>query len=533
MNTLSSLSKEQQYAFKKYSQGQNLFITGPGGTGKTKLISFIVNDAIHRGIHIQVCAMTGCAATLLDCQARTIHSWAGIGIAKGPREKIIKSGLTKNRCKKMRKTRVLIVDEVSMMSVKVFEIIEEMTRIARKNSMPFGGLQVIFTGDFFQLPPIATAGEPDTELFCFESSKWHNVFPIENHIELKTMFRQRDPLYISILHDIRKGKISAEHRQILSQYVHRSIEKEDEIVPTKIFPLKSRVESVNTQMYDEIHTDEYVYEPTVQRDAVTYVENGCPISKEILEECGKLTPTEIQREIDYLINNTTGLKEELKLKIGCAVMCTSNLDLERGICNGLQGVITGFVNKPGKMSLPIVKFVNGIEMMMNLHHWQSDEYPVIVIGQIPLVLSWAMTIHKIQGATLQKAEMDIGRSIFEYGQIYVALSRVQSLDGLYLLGFNPLKIKANPKVLAFYEKIPEVPENIEKIEPLKTLDFKEFAYKESEEEQDKSLERMSEGTEENSTTKKIISDTAIATNINRLELYHSPKNPLLRVVKSK
>jgi ATP-dependent DNA helicase PIF1 len=481
----SGLSKEQQYAFDKYCQGKNLFVTGPGGTGKTKLIHDIVNHAIQVGTYVQVCAMTGCAATLLGCKARTIHSWAGIGIAKGARDKIVKNALTKNRCKKIRKTRLLIVDEVSMMSVKIFEIIEEIARIARKNSMPFGGMQIIFTGDFFQLPPISTAGESDTELFCFESERWTSVFPIGNHIELKTMFRQSDPLYISILQDIRKGKISAEHKNVLFQYINRPYNKEENggIVPTKIFPIKSRVESVNTHMFTEIDSQEYSYTPSIQTNALTYVESGALIPKDVLEECAKLTPTEMQREVDYLLNNTTGLKEELKLKVGCSVMCTCNLDLDRGICNGSQGVVVGFVDRPGKMSLPIVQFANGIkDMVMNMHYWQSDEYPSIIIGQIPLVLSWAMTIHKIQGATLAMAEMDIGRSIFEYGQIYVALSRVKSLDGLYLIGFNPSKIKANPRVLAFYEKIPEVPDIPDvAVGPSgqnSVLDFEEYAYKE-------------------------------------------------------
>ncbi len=131
-------------------------------------------------------------------------------------------------------------------------------------------------------------------------------------------------------------------------------------------------------------------------------------------------------------------------------MCTVNLDMERGICNGSQGVVTGFVGTDIK---PEVKFANGVTLVIGQHTWQSSDYPTIAIAQFPLQLAWAMTIHKIQGATLARAQIDIGNVIFEYGQTYVALSRIQSLDGLYLAGFNPGRIKANPRVKLFYAQM--------------------------------------------------------------------------------
>ena len=128
--------------------------------------------------------------------------------------------------------------------------------------------------------------------------------------------------------------------------------------------------------------------------------------------------------------------------------------MDNSICNGSQGIVIDFVvNKKDKTEQPVVRFANGIVKTITMNHWQSTEYPFIVVSQIPLCLAWAITIHKIQGASLQMAEMDIGKSIFEYGQTYVALSRVKSLDGLYLTDFQPEKIKANPKVVEFYKKI--------------------------------------------------------------------------------
>jgi ATP-dependent DNA helicase PIF1 len=164
----------------------------------------------------------------------------------------------------------------------------------------------------------------------------------------------------------------------------------------------------------------------------------------------------------------------LCLKEGAVVMCTVNLDMDNGICNGAQGIISGFKENDKGITLPEVTFVNGIKKVLDMHYVQSEEYPAIAIGQIPLCLAWALTIHKIQGATLTMADIDVGSQIFECGQTYVALSRVQSLNGLYLSAFNPNRIRINESVYAFYSSIPEqdykIEENI----------FKDFELQEDE-----------------------------------------------------
>jgi ATP-dependent DNA helicase PIF1 len=147
----------------------------------------------------------------------------------------------------------------------------------------------------------------------------------------------------------------------------------------------------------------------------------------------------------------------LALKKGVIVMCTANIDMENSICNGSQGVVVDF--EIGT-KIPIVAFSNGIKKRVDYEFFQSQDYPTICIGQIPLCLAWALTIHKIQGASLNIADMDLGNTIFEYGQTYVALSRVKSLEGLYLSAFNPTRIRANPLVADFYSKIP-APESID------------------------------------------------------------------------
>lgn len=165
-------------------------------------------------------------------------------------------------------------------------------------------------------------------------------------------------------------------------------------------------------------------------------------------------------------------------------MCTVNIDMESGICNGSQGTIIGVTTTGSGTgtgeALPIVKFSNGQVRTIQRHYWQSEEYPTIAIGQIPLTLAWALTIHKIQGATMSMAEIDIGQAVFEYGQTYVALSRIQTLDGLYLSAFHAHRIRANPKVTEFYKNIPKMEKR--DTEKKIVLDFEKYTYTEPEKE---------------------------------------------------
>ena len=471
MSTLFKLSPEQEYAFELFKQGKNLFITGPGGTGKSQLIKTIVNYCdIKFPKQYQVCAMTGCAAIILKMNAKTIHSWSGIKIARGTKDQIINS-IYKNRraSSNWKKVKVLIIDEVSMMSQKIFEVLEEAARIIRKRyASPFGGIQIVFCGDFFQLPPVGNIMEPETVNFCFQSSKWSQVFPLNNIIELTHIFRQKDDIYIKILNEIRYGKISDEHIEILNKYVNRKYnEEESGIVPPKLFPIKSKVECYNKSMFDKITTDCKTFNCIKSINLTTYVDSSVSIEPEILELCNNLTNEERSREIQYIIDNNP-INDTLELKIGAVVMCTTNVDLENGICNGSLGIVKGFSHD----NRPIIKFPT-IEIIMDTHSWQHNEYPSLAVSQFPLMLAWAMTIHKIQGATLPMAEIDIGKTIFEYGQIYVALSRIQSLDGLYLFGFHPMKIKANPFVIDFYNQIPKYNSNYysNKLEKIKNISY--------------------------------------------------------------
>jgi len=476
-----TLSPEQQFALSAFRRGENLFITGPGGTGKTKLIKHILSCGLGESKSaIQVCAMTGCAAILLECGARTFHSWSGIKLAKGAPDVIVANALrSKSVVAAWRKTRILIVDEVSMMSRKIFDICNAIAQRARNCTLPFGGMQVIFTGDFFQLPPVGNFGEPETEEFCFESDDWFSVFKLENHIQLKTVFRQSDPVYVDILSEIRTGKLSDQNLSILRERVGRTYDPSENngCILTKLFPTRVKADFVNQAQYAKIESEEKIMKCIRNKGALVYVDSGNILEPGVILKCSQLSENEKDHQIDIMIANSSCI-EILKLKRGAAVMCTANIDLESGICNGSQGVIVDFVAND-----PVVMFSNGCKKIINRHEWQSDDYPVLTIAQYPLCLAWALTIHKIQGATMAMAEMDLGNSVFEYGQTYVALSRIQSLNGLYLSAFKSEKIKANPKVSKFYQAIPVVdyPKMIEHVVVAsvdsKTIDFDRFAYK--------------------------------------------------------
>jgi ATP-dependent DNA helicase PIF1 len=452
------LSPEQRYALQLFQEGENVFLTGPGGTGKTMLIKLFMEDALSRNKKIQICAMTGCASLLLNCKARTIHSWSGLQLAKGPNDKIIFRMLNnKKAVQSWKSIDILVIDEVSMMSCKIFEILDLAARKIRNQfSKPFGGVQIIFSGDFYQLPPVGDISEVDTQQFCFESKRWSEVFSLDNHVELTTMFRQTDPIYQDILLNIRNGNIDQEQINILETYIDRVYdpEKNHGCVPTKIYPTLAKVNYVNKMMFDKlpgIHTE---YECIRKTNCTEYLDNCTKrFTKEDMDKSAHMTERDKNSELEKLIANSP-LQQILSLKIGASVMCIVNLDLENGICNGSIGVVEEFSQK--EIPLPVVRFSNGIKREIAIHYWQSDEYPAIAVGQFPLRLAWAITIHKIQGATLPMAEIDIGTSIFEYGQTYVALSRIQSLDGLYLTGFSVKNIHVHKKVKEFYSKIPKV-----------------------------------------------------------------------------
>ena len=436
-------SEEQREAFNKYIEGKNVFITGPGGTGKSELIKAIYRDAASKNKKIRVTALTGCAAVLLECKAKTIHSWAGIGLATNSNEEIIKKIIANYlKRKNWKSTHILIVDEVSMLSLKIFDLLNELGRQIRttQGHRPFGGIQLIFCGDFYQLPPVGDASEPDTRRFCFESANWDDVFDPENQIQLKKIFRQRDQNYAKILNQIREGRITRSSVATLLQHVNRPDTLA--ISPTKMFPTRMRVEMINNGEMSKLMGEAHKY------DIKAHYDLPVKDKKDII--CRSFTKDEKEIEINFLKNGML-CDKQIQLKVGAHVMCVVNIT--RGedlvLCNGSQGIVSAF-NEQGH---PVVKFHNGCDILIEPHIWPSEIIPGIGVSQIPLIMAWAITIHKAQGMSMDIAEIDVGSGVFECGQTYVALSRIKSLEGLYLTSFDVTKITINKRVKEYYQRL--------------------------------------------------------------------------------
>ena len=433
----------QQKAIDKFINKENIFITGPGGSGKSAVIRKIVEHADKTGIRYQVCGLTGCASVLLKCGAKTLHSWSGIGLGKGAIE-IVSHKVAANKYKRnnWRNVDLLIIDEVSMMSEHLIELLDMTAKKCRKNNRLFGGLQVIFSGDFYQLAPVGDRDDESkrTHNFCFESPIFDQLFPNDNKICFNEIFRQTDNTYTKILNQIRVGKISKKSIKTLTDRVGKKYTGTD-IKPTRIYPLKKLVNKLNTTSMAKLTGSERKFKI-----------EAAPIPDMSSFRELNITPDQIKTEIEYLKNNVN-CDKTLVLKKGAQVMCIVNIDVDGSsgsICNGSQGVVEDFDSVTG---YPIVKFRNGITRLMKPHSWDSELYPNVSVLQVPLILAWAITIHKAQGASIELAEIDIGNSVFACGQTYVALSRVVSLDGLYLTSFNYKKIKVSSKVKKFYSNL--------------------------------------------------------------------------------
>lgn len=419
---MDTLSAEQKEAYDAIIRGESIFLTGPGGTGKSHLIGLLAERLPALGKTLAITALTGCAAILLGNGAKTFHSWAGIGLGKDTAEKLSESI---RKFPPLRKrwvsTEVLIIDEISMMTPELLELINDIAKKVRKSSRPMGGLQIVFVGDFLQLPPVAKGG---VVRFAFESPIWHEL--VKRTVQLKRIFRQNDPIFQTVLDEARNGEVSASSLAILKSRRDLSWEKEP-IQPTLLFSRNMDVDSINNANLAQL-------------------EGAAEVFSVKTISTGEQTPADLQRIVEKM-DKDMNYVQELTLKVGAQVMLITNLDQEKGLVNGSRGVVTGFKEL---VNWPIVRFKNNQYITIEQHVWKSEHDKPVERSQIPLRLAYALTIHKAQGATLDCALIDVGMNTFEYGQAYVALSRLKSLDSLYINEVTAGAFRAHPLVKTFY-----------------------------------------------------------------------------------
>ena len=411
----------QSQALSILKTGANVFLTGDPGSGKTHTINEYTAYLRKRGIEPAITASTGIAATHIG--GMTIHSWSGIGI----KTKLDKHDLTKITSSqyiinRVRKAKVLIIEEVSMLLPETLSAVDTVCCEIKQNMEPFGGIQVVFAGDFFQLPPVVkteTENNGQTELiresstrFAYNSSAWARANPLICY--LTEQHRQDDNNFLGILSAIRHNVFSRDHlyhietRKILPSLIPDNV--------PQLFSHNTDVDRINDEILAKLPGESHVFAMFSQGPdiLVTAIKKGC------------LSP------------------ETLYLKAGATVMFTKN-NQKDGFVNGTVGMIEGF-NKTG--GHPIVKVRSGRRIEVKPMDWTVEENGKVraQISQLPLRLAWAITVHKSQGMNLDEAVMDLS-SVFEFGQGYVALSRVRRLSGLYMLGWNRRTFQVNPEIL--------------------------------------------------------------------------------------
>ena len=391
--------------------GVNVFLTGEPGSGKTHIVNAYVQYLRERGVEAAITASTGIAATHIG--GYTIHSWSGVGVKRDISDYDIEMLLSKEKtAKRIIDAKVLIIDEISMLDATILGSVDRVLRTLRRRPLmaeePFGGLQVVFVGDFFQLPPVQEHGARSR--FAFGSDSWREVNPVVCY--LSEQHRQEDPELLDILLSMRQGLIGAKHRDHLKSRIGAAPESE---VVTRLYTHNANVDRLNDDQLGAIEREEHRYEMQSQgaRALVESLKSHC------------LSP------------------QTLILKSGAKVMLTRN-NFDAGYVNGTLGTVVDFDDG----GLPIVETRSGRTLLVDTIDWTIQDGNKILakITQLPLRLAWAITVHKSQGMSLDAAIIDLGDA-FEYGQGYVALSRVRSLRGLYLERMSEQALMLHPAVV--------------------------------------------------------------------------------------
>ncbi len=414
---------KQETALKVLQAGANVFLTGEPGSGKTHTVNAYVKWLREHDIEPAITASTGIAATHIH--GMTIHSWSGIGIKQDLNAyELDKISQNERVVRRVRDAKILIIDEVSMLSAKTLAMAEAVCREIRQRHVPFGGLQVVLVGDFFQLPPVVRKQEHEEEQqisfetgeiketsdFAFASRVWKELNPLVCY--LSEQHRQEDAAFLDMLSGIRRGAFTSTHHTLLKTRMGES-----RTGVTQLYSHNADVDRINDVEIGKITGDMRTFAMTSQgKDTlVASLKRGC------------LSP------------------ELLTLKVGARVMFTKN-HIEHTYVNGTLGAVIGFVKES---NYPIIKTTAGRSVIAEPEEWHIEDGGKVLarITQVPLRLAWAITVHKSQGMSLDAAHMDLSQA-FEYGQGYVALSRVRTLAGLSLSGLNERALEVHPEVAA-------------------------------------------------------------------------------------
>lgn len=422
-------TEQQSQVLDAISAGKSVFVTGSAGTGKTFLIQHIIRKLrrIHGRSRVYVTASTGVSACALN--GYTLHSFAGIGLGEATAEELLYKVCSNERVRRRwEMVQALIIDEISLISGELYDKLEFIARKIRSldasKEMVWGGIQLVVSGDFFQLPPIFNK---KTQKFAFEATTWNLSFDMQ--IDLTIVFRQSEPQLIKVLQGIKKGEYDYEDLNLLENHCSKL---EPDPLAVKLYPRNEDVYRVNKMHLDSLNENLICYRAVDSGEASWKEQLKLGIAPDFLELC-----------------------------VGARVMLTKNLNAQQKLVNGAAGTVIGFelVNGTDKTFgtnwLPVVKFDFGPEkLIIGPETWSIMDGEEVVARrkQIPLILAWALSIHKCQGMTLNSLYTDLNRA-FGYGMVYVALSRVKSLEGLHLSSFNPKTIKVHPKVLNFYERL--------------------------------------------------------------------------------
>lgn len=397
MNTL------QKKAHDLVLSGKNVFLTGCPGTGKTYCLNHIINDCrAFRNSKIGVTATTGCAAILID--GCTVHSFLSIGLAKQSAEVLYSKIISQRypakvaKLEQLKTLETLIIDEISMMNAELLTKVSQYLQLIRKNDKPFGGVQVVLVGDFYQLPPV-------TGKFCFESPTWQEA-GLSTVVLDEQMRQVGDTVFTDILGRARTADVTIKDLKTLGGC--EGIETE--VKYTKLYSLNANVDDINDGEM-----------------------------KKLLSQVPK--PQSKRFKIDQ--------KESILLCIGAQVMVTRNVDFFLGIVNGTRGVVTGFEKIGGEFYVGMT-LANGTSYSLGEYEFR-DEDDVVIYTAMPVRLAWATTIHKSQGATIDMLEIDLGPTVFAPGQAYTGLSRAVSLDKVRITNVSPEAFRVSRKVIKFYK----------------------------------------------------------------------------------